>query len=153
VESRAGYQNLCRLITQMKLRVPKIAKPGACAATLEELQTASGGLFCLTGDEHGPLAAALARGGIEAGRACLEQLRSIFGADHGYGELQRPHHREQEARNQATVKLALSWGLPLLATKGAAYARAAQREVLAVFPCTRHHPRLDLAGRLLARNP
>ena len=31
VRDRTGYQNLCRLITLMKLRVPKHAKPGECA--------------------------------------------------------------------------------------------------------------------------
>ncbi len=29
VRNRTGYQNLCRLITKMKLRVPKHAEPGA----------------------------------------------------------------------------------------------------------------------------
>ena len=33
VRTRQGYQNLCRLITLMKLRVPKHAKPGECAVT------------------------------------------------------------------------------------------------------------------------
>jgi len=33
VPNRTGYQNLCRLITLMKLRVPKHAKPGECAVT------------------------------------------------------------------------------------------------------------------------
>src|SRR5205807_6013965 len=37
VRNRAGYQNLCRLITLMKLRVPKHAKPGECAVTFDEL--------------------------------------------------------------------------------------------------------------------
>src|SRR5215472_17081827 len=37
-ESRAGYQNLCRLVTRMKLRAPK----GEGAATLEELAEFSG---------------------------------------------------------------------------------------------------------------
>jgi error-prone DNA polymerase len=35
--SRKGYQNLCRLITLMKMRVPKHAKPGECVVTSEEL--------------------------------------------------------------------------------------------------------------------
>src|SRR3954466_2209922 len=57
VESRTGYQNLCRLITKMKLRVPKHSKPGECAAAAaEELREHAKGLVCLTGDEHGPLA-------------------------------------------------------------------------------------------------
>jgi error-prone DNA polymerase len=37
VRNRTGYQNLCRLITLMKRRVPKHAKPGECAATPAEL--------------------------------------------------------------------------------------------------------------------
>src|SRR5207244_12263004 len=43
-ESRTGYQNLCRLITRMKLR----AKTGEGAATPEEFAEFAGGLVCLT---------------------------------------------------------------------------------------------------------
>src|SRR5689334_16964004 len=42
-ESRAGYRNLCRLITRMKLR----AKKGEGAATLEEIGEYAEGLVCL----------------------------------------------------------------------------------------------------------
>src|SRR5215471_15280998 len=44
VETRGGYQNLCRLVTRMKLR----AKKGEGAATLEEIEEFSRGLLCLT---------------------------------------------------------------------------------------------------------
>src|SRR6185503_17361777 len=59
VRTRTGYQNLCRLITLMKLRVPKHAKPGECAVTRDELAEYAEGLICLTGDRDGPLAKAL----------------------------------------------------------------------------------------------
>src|SRR5580700_6051829 len=42
-ENRTGYQNLCRLITRMKMR----AKKGEGAATPEELTEFSPGLICL----------------------------------------------------------------------------------------------------------
>src|SRR6266849_8678723 len=42
-ESRTGYQNLCRLITRMKMR----AKKGEGAATLEEFAEYAQGLVCL----------------------------------------------------------------------------------------------------------
>src|SRR5271163_1133603 len=45
-ENRTGYQNLCRLITSMKLRAPK----GKAASSEEELQRYSEGLVCLTGE-------------------------------------------------------------------------------------------------------
>jgi len=161
--SRAAYQNLCRLITRMKMRGPKDAPPEQIAATADDLAEFSQGLVCLTGDEHGPLAAALARGGIEQGRRAVELLIHIFGRENVYVELQRHFHREQEARNQAAVEIACSLGLPLLATNGVSYASPArgvgdgshaisEREVLDVFTCLRHHRTLDTAGRLLARN-
>src|SRR6266446_7569134 len=61
VSSREGYQNLCRLITKMKLR----AKKSEGAVLKEELEEHSHGLVCLTGGADGPLAAALQQGGIE----------------------------------------------------------------------------------------
>src|SRR5271167_4962174 len=59
VASRAGYQNLCRLITKMKLRVGR--KEGACASSQDFIERAEG-LICLTGGEEGPLANALNQG-------------------------------------------------------------------------------------------
>ena len=55
IRNRTGYQNLCRLITLMKMRVPKHAKPGECAVSLDELAAYADGLVCLTGAEDGPL--------------------------------------------------------------------------------------------------
>src|SRR4029077_6182091 len=47
VSSRLGYQNLCRLITKMKLRAVK----GEGAVQEEELGEHAAGLICLTGDD------------------------------------------------------------------------------------------------------
>ena len=63
VVDRTGYQNLCRMITRMKLRTNKHPKPGQRAAvTPEELEELSEGLLCLTGAADGPLALGLAKG-------------------------------------------------------------------------------------------
>src|SRR5579863_18947 len=148
VSSRLGYQNLCRLITKMKLRSAK----GKGAVREEELREHAAGLICLTGDDDGPLAFALARGGMEEGRSCVERLTSIFGRDNVYVELQRHFHREQEARNHAAIEIAQSLRLPLLATNGICYATARERELCDVFTAIRHHRTLATAGRVLARN-
>jgi error-prone DNA polymerase len=154
--NRLGYQNLCRLITRMKLRAPKIAQESRpetfAAATADELAEFSAGLICLTGGDEGPLAAALASGGMEAGRRCLEQLAGIFGRENVYVELQRHFLRHEEARNRASLELARSLQLPIVATNGVQYATAAEREVLDLFTALRAHTTLDGAGRLLARN-
>jgi error-prone DNA polymerase len=148
VSSRPGYQNLCRLITKMKLRANK----GEGAALEHELQEYAAGLICLTGGDDGPLAVALARGGMEEARSYIERLTEIFGCENVYVELQRHFHREQEARDRAAIEIARSLRLPLLATNDVSYATAREREICDVFTALRNHCTLAMAGRFLARN-
>ncbi len=148
-KSRIGYQNICRLATQMKLRVPK-NEP--CFTCEEEVANFAEGLICLTGDEGGPLACSLAQGGIVEGRRTVEHLIEIFGRENVYVELQRHYLREQEARNQVAVEIARSLKIPLVATNGVRYARPEQREVLDLFTSIRNHRTLSTAGRLLSPN-
>ena len=148
VSSRSGYQNLCRLITKMKLR----AKKGEGTVYQEELEEHAPGLICLTGGADGPLATALWHGGMEEARQQVEQLIGIFGLGNVYVELQRHFHREEEARNRAAIAIAGSLNLPLLATNGVCYAAAKDCELCDAFTAIRHHRTLSTAGRLLARN-
>jgi error-prone DNA polymerase len=148
VRTRKGYQNLCRLITRMKLR----AKKGEGAISLEELAEFAEGLICLTGGEEGPLAKELAERGLDGGRKCLEELIRALGRQNVYVELQRHFERTEEARNQAAIELARRLRLPLLATNGVCYATPREREIADVFTCIRHHKTLETAGRLLSRN-
>jgi len=152
VQNRAGYQNLCRLITLMKLRAPKHAKPGEVAASLDELAEHAEGLICLTGGDDGPLARALGSGGLDEAITTTEKLAGIFGRGNVYAELQRHFNREEESRNQAVVEVARRLRLPLLATNGVCYASAARRQLADVLTCVRNHVQLEAAGRLLARN-
>jgi len=148
VSSRPGYQNLCRLITKMKLR----GKKGEGAVHKEELEEHASGLICLTGGADGPLAAALQHGGMDAAQQQVERLIGVFGAGNVYVELQRHYHREEENRNRAAIAIARSLNLPLLATNGVCYAAAKDRELCDAFAAIRHHRTLTTAGRLLARN-
>ncbi len=164
--SRVGYQNLCRLITRTKLRAPKNPTPiskritptdnlilqSQAVASLDDLAEFADGLICITGGDEGPLAHAMANGGMVEARHKLERLIFIYGRENVYVELQRHYNREQEARNQSAISLARSLGLPLLATQGAQYAKPEERQILDVFTCIRNHRRLDDAGRLLANN-
>ena len=124
VKSRTGYQNLCRMITQMKLR----AKKGEGAVTEKEAARHSEGLICLTGGDEGPLASALLEDGMAGGRRCLQTQIGLYAKDNVYVELQRHFDRREEARNQAAVTLAREFHLPLLATNGVVYATAEERE-------------------------
>ena len=148
VANRTGYQNLCRLITKMKLR----AKKGEGCVTAQELEEHAAGLILLTGGDEGPLAAALAQGGPDQARRQLDCLIGIFGPNNVYIELQRHFQREEESRNRIAIDLARSLHLPLLATNGVNYAIPKARELADAFTAIRHHRTLSSAGRLLARN-
>jgi error-prone DNA polymerase len=147
VATRTGYQNLCRLITRMKLR----AKKGEGNVTEEELAEHAEGLICLTGGAEGPLAAAL-NSVARNSRREIERLCEIFGRQNVYIELQRHFDRREEARNHAAVRVARSLSLPVVATNGVSCALPGRRAILDVFTCIRHHRTLETAGRLLERN-
>jgi error-prone DNA polymerase len=148
VSSRAGYQNLCRLITKMKLRTAK----NESAVLEDELQQHAEGLICLTGGDDGPLAFALINSNMQEARIYVERLIHIFGRENIYIELQRHLHREQELRNRAAIEIARSLKLHLLATNGVRYANKKDRELSDVFTSIQNHCTLNKAGRLLARN-
>ena len=155
VRNRTGYQNLCRLITLMKLRVPKHAKPGECVVTSDELAAHAAGLVCFTGGFDGPIARAINPRDADNeknAQQATEWLIELFGKKNVYAELQRHFDREEETRNQLVIEIARRNRLPLLATNGVCHAIPVRREVSDVFTCIRHHVRLETAGRLLAQN-
>ncbi|HEX2437061.1 MAG TPA: error-prone DNA polymerase [Methylomirabilota bacterium] len=148
VEDRDGYRNLCRLITRLKLGAPK----GAGHIALDDLEPYAGGLVCLTGGRHGPLAAAVARGDREGARRTLDRLAAIFGRDSCFVELQRHLDRAQERDVERLVALAGDARLPLIAANQPLHARPGGRAVADVFTCIREKTDLDHAGRRLTAN-
>lgn len=147
VENAAGYRNLCRLITRIKMRDGK----EDAAATDYDLEEYAEGLICLTGDENGPLAAALKEGHDQA-RSRLDRLIGIFGQRQVYAETQRHFERVEEERNQFIRRIAETAGIPTIATNGARFATPASRELYDVMTCARHRTTISRAGRLLSTN-
>jgi error-prone DNA polymerase len=147
VEDREGYQNLCRLITRMKLGAPK----GAAAIALHDLEGDVEGLVCLTGGARGPLARRLACGDRAGAAECLAELVRVFGRSNVFVEVQRHLDRDQERILAGLVRLARAARLPLLASAQPLYARSTGRAIADVFTCIREKTDLDHAGtRLLA---
>jgi error-prone DNA polymerase len=141
VSSRTGWQNLCRLISTMKLRAPK----GEGALTLADLDGHTAGLIALAGrpilrvDRHGV-------GGL------LDRLVGIFGRANLYVELQRHLQRDQEDDNDLLASLADAFHVPLVATGGVKYSTADERPLFDVLTSIREHVPLHRAGRRLAAN-
>src|SRR5215471_13969986 len=145
VENRTGYKNLCRLLTAGALDKPK----GQTSVTLEQVAAHAEGLHCLTGGEEGPLAVALAEGGLDAAGGLLDCFAEMF-PGRLHVELQRHRLAAQEHRNRALVDLAHRRRLPLLATNGVRYARSRDKELHDVLTCIRLHTTLDRAGNALS---
>ncbi|MGB6942697.1 MAG: error-prone DNA polymerase [Bryobacteraceae bacterium] len=128
-ENRTGYQNLCRLITRMKMR----AKKGEGAAAPEEFAEFASGVACLASRPD-------------------PRFLDLFGAKNVFVELQRHYNRSEEALNQALMDFARHHCLPLIATNGVSHATPDSREALDVLTCVRHKTTIHEAGRLLSIN-
>jgi len=150
VEDREGYQNLCRLITRMKLGAGAKHRPSTL--TLDEIAPYATGLVCLTGGQRGPLAGAVRSADIVAARARLDRLAAVFGRSNCFVEVQRQLERVQERDLQRLVALARDARLPLVASNQPLYARPGGRALADVFTCIREKTDLDHAGRRLAPN-
>jgi error-prone DNA polymerase len=148
VEDREGYQNLCRLITRMKLGAPK----GAAAIGLDDLEPYAAGLVCLTGGARGPLVRRLASRDVDGARRVLAHLVAMFGRSSCFVEIQRHFLRDQEEILQGLVALARAVPVPLAATNQPLYARPEGRPLADVFTCIREKTDLDRAGRRLLAN-
>jgi error-prone DNA polymerase len=153
VQSRAGYQNLCRLLTRAHLRSEK----GKARVRWNELAGFADGLVALTGDEEGPLVRAVAQTFRSAPQRrsapqLLDTLTGIFGRENVFVEIQRHRIRGEERVVRSLIELARQQQLPLLATNGVLYAAESGRPILDAFTCIREHTHLDAAGALLSPN-
>ena len=140
----AGYRNLCRLITTIKVRAPK----GEHCATRRDIEEHSAGLICLTGGEDGFMHRSVRRC---EGLRDLAWLNYVF-EKRLYVELQRHYLRGEEDVNQQLIGLAHKLHLPMFASNGAYYAEKADRELFDVFTCIRNHTNIYEAGKLLSQN-
>src|SRR3982751_6267368 len=138
VENHDGYRNLCKLLTAGALNRPK----GEARFTWDLIAQHAAGLHCMTGGDEGPVAHALAKGGIVEAEALLHKISGIF-SGRTHVELQRHHRRDEEHRNIALVDLARRFRLPLIATNGVRYARAEDKEMHDILTCVREGRNVD----------
>jgi len=136
VESRRGYQNLCRLLTAAHRRGEK----GEAWATPEELEAHTSGLHCLF------------RGDAQVTPNRLDRLLGLFGPFRLAVDVSRSLNRAEEAQNRRAAAIAESCGVRIVASQDVRFARPSDRPVYDVFTCLREKVTLDDAGRRLAAN-
>lgn len=139
-----GYQNLCRLITTIKMRAPK----GEHFATKQDIEQHAGDLICITGGDDAFLYNQVKN---HRGQEALGWLKYVF-EDRLYIELQRHFLRHEEYINQALIGLSHKFGVPYFASNGVYYATKEDRKLFDVFTCIKNHCTIDEAGKLIAQN-
>jgi DNA polymerase-3 subunit alpha len=142
VENRAGYQNLCALLTDaifdgMHYR-PR--------ADLKKLSAHSEGLIAMTSGLNGPLGTSC-RGDLEIGRDRISRLAEIMGPDHLYLELHDTGLPGQPEVCERARALAQSLGLDTVVTNDCRYIEATDAVTLDLLNAIAMGQTLDTPGR------
>ncbi len=151
VHSRTGYQNLCKLLTNAKLRIDKqLAREVGSPVPIDELATYKEGLSALFLAGAPPLAT-LPRGDSPA-LAWARKVVRVFGPDACHVEQSR-HFVRSETRAMIRLRhFADAHRIACVASNDVRYARPADARIADVFAVTRAHTTLDAAGTLLDAN-
>ncbi len=140
-QDRAGYANLCRLLTAGRLRKAK----GESLVTWDQVCRHAGGLLALWGGDTSLL---VREPEPDAVAGCV---RDAFG-DRVYGLVAR-HRRDTEVDEEARLRRrAARYGFPLVAAVEVLYHHTARRPLQDVMTCIRHGVTISTAGRLLKPN-
>jgi error-prone DNA polymerase len=142
---RGGYANLCRLLTQGRLRSPK----GECRVSWDEVCDAPAGLLALFAPS--PVAPNGVRRGEDPALQLAARLKESFG-DRLYAMIAR-HRRAEEREPEARLReLARTLGMPRVAAVEVLYHQSARRRLQDLLTCIRGKICLERAGRLLRPN-
>jgi error-prone DNA polymerase len=132
VESRRGYRNLSRLLTEAHASHARVG--------WNEVEEHAAGLV------------ALVRGDELLEPALLDRAKACFGRDRLLVDVSRHRDRSAEAAARRAAALALAARVPVVASNDVRHAHPEGRELLDALTCLRWKISLDRAGRRLARN-
>ena len=142
IPDRERYQNLCRMLTDSKLRAAK----GQSRIALADLERYGRGMLCLAGGAMSPVARMLIRG--DDPRELCDRLGAIFGSGNLFIDLRRHLDADEERLNRKLAALAETARIPLVATNDVCHG-GPDRQLLDVLTCIRLKTTLEEAGRAL----
>jgi error-prone DNA polymerase len=140
-ETKAGYSNLCQLITKGRLRAEK----GSCVVTWDEVCERAPGVVALWGGER----SALARG--QELEPLIHQVKDAY-QDRLYALLTRHLRPEETQQEQRLSRRAAQHRIPLVASNEVLYHSPARRPLQDVLACIRAGETIHHAGQLLKPN-
>ena len=140
-QNRAGYANLCRLLTGGRLRSEK----GESSVSWNEVCRHAPDLIALWGGDSSLLIGEQEPAGV------IDAVRDAFG-DRLYGMIAR-HRREEETRQEARLReRARRYVFPLVAANEILYHSSARRPLQDVLTAIRHGIPVASCGRRLKSN-
>ena len=141
VESAEGYRQLCRVITQGRLRSAK----GDPRFRLEDFEGQTSGLVALVGREA-------LRAGRHGVGGLVDRVVGMFGRQRVWIELQRHLQAGDQADLQSLIDLGAAFRVPVMASGGVRFATPEARPLYDVLTSIRHKTTLARAGRRLSVN-
>ena len=143
-KDRKGYENLCLLVSEAFLR----GFYGKPRVDLELLAKHHEGLLCLSACLAGGVAQFLMEDSYDGAKAYALKLRSIFGEENFYLELQDHGIEEQRAVNRGIMRLSRETGIPMVVTNDAHYLRKEDAQMQDVLLCIQTGKTIDDANRM-----
>jgi error-prone DNA polymerase len=147
-ESQRGYGNLSRLLTRANLENPR-GRPRVDPAWLPEH---AAGLIALSGCRKGEVPSLVEAGDLAGAAAAADRLRSIFGRDGFFLELQDNLSFPDEPRIRALVELAGRLGIPYVVTNNVHYHVRERHRLHDVLIAVRERATLEEVRPLLRPN-
>ena len=141
VRDRAGYANLCRLLTLGRLRSEK----GESAVSWNEVCGHAAGLIALWGGDQSLIVSEDEPDGVAG------QVRDAF-ANNVYGMITRHRREEEVAQEKRLRERAHYYGFPLVAANEVLYHTPARRPLQDVLTAIRHGIPVASCGRRLKPN-
>src|SRR5713226_9550145 len=141
VRDRAGYVNLCRLLTQGRLRSEK----GESAVSWDEVCSHAAGLLALWGGDRSLI---VSEGELNE---VASQVRDAF-TDSVYGMITRHRREEEVAQEKRLRERAKRYSFPLVAANEVLYHIPARRPLQDVLTAIRHGIPVASCGRRLKPN-
>ncbi|MGZ3182204.1 MAG: DNA polymerase III subunit alpha [Telluria sp.] len=124
-KNRAGYLQLCELLSRAwltnqykgraEIRVEWLEELATSVSTLYPDEPQANGLVVLSGAHFGDIGQAIENGDIDKAERCARRWAAIF-PNHFYVEIQRAGQPNQEQQVRHSVALAARLGLPVVAT-------------------------------------
>ena len=131
VKNEQGYRNLCRMVSK-SFTEGFYSKP---RVDLELLETYNEGLIALSGCIGGTIPRCILAGDMASAEQYAMKMKSIFGVENFYLEIQDHGMEEERAVREGIYQLSEQIGIPMVATGDVHYLRKEDAQTQAILMC------------------